>query len=400
MGRIPAHLSRTMPLCVALALSACTFSDSLRRDSVYSVWMPPAEITRTVVFATDRQADGRSEFEPYGYGLHWDAALHCGRIKLTAKRFDPNFLPDGTPETVDCDSDMGGFAHALVDAAPTPCKRALLFVHGYNQTFRTVVLRAGQIAADTQWPCAMGLFSWSSEGKFDRYAADIERSGYSVPELAAILRALSSAGLTSDIVAHSMGTRVVLSALSGLQRSCLQTGSRFVGELILAAPDVSSEKYNDDFAHLLARALPCVRRVTIYASAGDMVLIASESLHGGVPRAGRNPQGDLVYVANAPGHVVDVVDATLAPGDRTGHGYFVQSYEMMSDMMWVLAGEPIARRAVKTAAHDATLFCFGAKAQPCDPAAGHFALNVARERSPGWLERAWRSFVPITSPFL
>ena len=59
---------------------------------------------------------------------------------------------------------MGGFAHALIDAAP-PCKRALLFVHGYNQTFRTVVLRGGQIAADTQWPCAVGVFSWSSEGK-------------------------------------------------------------------------------------------------------------------------------------------------------------------------------------------------------------------------------------------
>jgi esterase/lipase superfamily enzyme len=211
---------------------------------------------------------------------------------------------------------------------------------------------------------------------------------------------MSAAGLTADIVAHSMGTRVVLSALSALQRSCLQTGSHVVGELILAAPDVSSEKYNDDFAHLLARALPCVRRVTIYASAGDMVLIASESAHGGVPRAGRNPLGDLGYVSDKPGHIVDVVDATLAPGDTIGHGYFVQSYEMMSDMMWVLAGEPIAQRASKTAAHDATVFCYATKAQPCDPSAGHFVLNVTRARRPGWIERALRSLVPITSPFL
>jgi esterase/lipase superfamily enzyme len=211
---------------------------------------------------------------------------------------------------------------------------------------------------------------------------------------------MSTAGLTADIVAHSMGTRVVLSALSGLQRSCIQTNTHFVGELVLAAPDVSSEKYNDDFAHLLARALPCVRRVTIYASAGDMVLIASESAHGGIPRAGRNPEGDLAYVSNTPGHVVDVVDATLAPGDMIGHGYFVQSYEMMTDMMWVLAGEPIEQRARKTAAHDASVFCYVTKSQPCDPSAGHFALNVARARRPGWLERALRSLVPITSPFL
>ena len=399
MGRFPRAFRGSLPLCVALALSACTFSDSLRHDQIYSVWTPPAQVSRTVLFATDRQADSRPEFEPYGYGHHWDAAMHCGRITLTAKKTDPNFLPDGPVETVGCYSDLGGFAHALADAGPASCKRALLFVHGYNQTFRTVVLRAGQLAADTQWPCAMGVFSWSSEGKFDRYAADIERSGYSVPELATILRAMSTAGLTTDIVAHSMGARVVLSALSGLQRSCTQTNTHFVGELILAAPDVSSEKYNDDFAHLLARALPCVRRVTIYASAGDMVLIASESAHGGIPRAGRDPQGDLEYASNGPGHVVDVVDATLAPGDVVGHGYFVQSYEMMTDMMWVLAGEPIAQRAHKNAAHDATVICYATKTQPCDPSAGQFALNVVRERRPGWLERALRSLVPITSPF-
>jgi esterase/lipase superfamily enzyme len=397
VGRIRGDLCLATMLCAALTLSACTFSDSLRHDAIYSVWTPKAAISRTVLFATDRQADARPEFQPFGYGLHWDAAMHCGRLTLAAQRFDPNFLPEGPAETVACDSDMGGFAHALADAAP--CKRALLFVHGYNQTFRSVVLRAGQLAADTQWPCAVGVFSWSSEGKFDRYAADIERSGYAVPELAAVLRAMSSAGLTAEIVAHSIGTRVVLSALSSMQRSCLQTGSHFVGELILAAPDVSSEKYNDDFAHLLARALACVRRVTIYASAGDMVLIASESMHGGVPRAGRNPLGDLAYVSDTPGHVVDVIDATLAPGDRIGHGYFVQSYEMMSDMMWVLAGEPIAERASKTTTHDATVFCYTTKAQPCDPSAGHFILNVARERRPGWLERAMRSLVPITSPF-
>jgi hypothetical protein len=72
---------------------------------------------------------------------------------------------------------------------------------------------------------------------------------------------------------------------------------------------------------------------------------------------------------------------------------------MMIDMMWVLAGEPIAERALKTATHDATVFCYTTKTQPCEPSAGHFILNVARERRPGWLERAMRSLVPITSPF-
>jgi esterase/lipase superfamily enzyme len=399
MDQVAVIARKALLVCALLSLSACTLSDALQHNSIYSVWTPRTQVSRTVVFVTDREPDSRPEFAPLGYGLHWDAQMHCGRVTLTAKKSDPNFLPEGPPTTLDCDSDMGGFAHALLDAGPTGCKRALLYVHGYNQIFRSDILRAGQIAADTQWPCAVGAFSWSSEGKFDRYVADIERSGYSVPELSSLLRATSSAGATIDVIAHSMGTRVVLSALSGLQRSCIQTNSRFIGELILAAPDVNSEKYNDDFGHLLARALPCVHRITIYASAGDMVLIGSESIHGGVPRAGRNPEADLAYVNPGPDHIVDVVDATLAPGDAIGHGYFVQSYEMLTDMMWVLAGEPAASRAKKTARHEATLFCYETQAHPCNPAEGRFALHVTRERRLGWFIRAMRSFVPITSPF-
>jgi esterase/lipase superfamily enzyme len=260
-------------------------------------------------------------------------------------------------------------------------------------------LRAGQITTDTQWPCTSALLSWSSEGKFDRYAADIERSGYSVPVLLELLRATSTAGLTMNIVAHSMGARITLSALSALGGYCRMRGKPIVDELILAAPDVSSELYNDDFGHFLERSIACVHRVTVYASAGDMVLIASESAHGGIPRAGREPMSDLAYVNRTPDHVVDVVDATLAPGDKIGHGYFVQSYEMMEDMMWVLSGESVATRATQTAHHAPTVFCYTKGEAKCDGAGGTYALHVSRARRPDWLLRALRSLVPITSPF-
>jgi esterase/lipase superfamily enzyme len=195
-----------------------------------------------------------------------------------------------------------------------------------------------------------------------------------------------------------MGARVSLSALSALAPYCKRLGRPIVAELILAAPDVSSEQFNDDFGHLLARSADCVQRATIYASAGDMVLIGSESIHGGIPRAGREPQNDLQYVGAAPGHIVDVVDATLAPGDNIGHGYFVQSYEMMQDMMWVLAGEPIAKRARETVLHIPTLFCYEKSGGACDTADARYALHVEKFRRPDWLLRALRSLVPITSP--
>src|SRR5689334_1059529 len=405
MRRAITNMRIILVLCAAFTLFACTFSDSLRTSDIRSLWAAPGNAVAhpAVIFATDREPDDSK----FGFGLHWDAETHCGVAKLSIpSAFVAGVAPDwpgvDTRDDIACAgrSEMAGFAAALAHQAELHnCHAALMFVHGYNQTFRSALLRAGQIATDTQWPCASALISWSSEGKFDRYAADIERSGYSVPVLIELLRATSTAGLTMNIVAHSMGARITLSALSALDGTCRTRGKPIVEELILAAPDVSSELYNDDFDHLLERSTACVHRVTVYASAGDMVLIASESAHGGIPRAGREPMSDLTYVSRTPGHVVDVVDATLAPGDKIGHGYFVQSYEMMEDMMWVLAGESIETRATQTPLHPPTVFCYEKNRVPCDDAASTYALHVSRERRPDWLLRALRSLVPITSPF-
>ena len=403
MRRAIGKVRTILGLCAAFTLSACTFSDSLLNGDIRSLWAGPTVAHPIVIFATDREPDDSK----FGFGLHWDAATHCGVAQLSIpSAFVAGRAPDwpgvDTRNDVACGgrSEMAGFAVALAhQAALHNCHAALMFVHGYNQTFRSALLRAGQLATDTRWPCASALMSWSSEGKFDRYAADIERSGYSVPLLIELLRATSATGIAMNIVAHSMGARITLSALSALGGTCRTLGKPIVDELILAAPDVSSELYNDDFGHFLERSAPCVHRVTIYASAGDMVLIASESAHGGIPRAGREPLSDLTYASRAEGHIVDVVDATLAPGDRIGHGYFVQSYEMMADMMWVLAGEPIESRATQTAQHAPTVFCYAKKEPRCEGATGTFALHVSPERRPDWLLRAMRSLVPITSPF-
>ena len=85
-----------------------------------------------------------------------------------------------------------------------------MIVHGFNLTFRNSLLHGAQIAMDSQWRCATLLLNWSSEGMFNRYAADIERSGYAVPLLIELLRALNAAGVTPDILGHSMGARIVL----------------------------------------------------------------------------------------------------------------------------------------------------------------------------------------------
>jgi esterase/lipase superfamily enzyme len=374
--------------CVGF-LTGCTLSDSLRHDDIRSVWARPDNKTAhpTMYFVTDREADGSK----LGWGLHWSAATHCGASRLAIptafQRATPDWADAAAPTAIACDgnSEMTGFAGAIAAAARgAHCNSVLLFVHGYNTTFKTALLRAGQIATDTQWRCAVAAFSWSSEAKYDRYVADIERSGYSVPVLIDVLRALDATGLKVSIVAHSMGARVTLSALAAL---CGRLESPVADQIILAAPDMSAEHDNDDFGRLLHNSAPCSGRLTIYASDNDLTLVTSESLHGGVPRAGRVPQRDLQYVSDAGN--IDIVDASAAPGDPFGHAYFLLSYEMMDDMMWTLAGLPLAARADPAASGGPTLRC----ADTCTD--HHYVLKVADSRRPDFRTRMLRFLWPF-----
>ncbi|HWD29362.1 MAG TPA: hypothetical protein VG387_19470, partial [Rhizomicrobium sp.] len=123
-------------------MSGCTLSDSLRHDDIRSVWTEPAgtQTVESVVFATDRAAD---EASPLGYGLHWDAGIHCGVAQVSipgafAAGQMPRWAKADKPRTVDCDAngEMDAFAaEVAAQARAKNCDRVLLFVHGYNQTF-------------------------------------------------------------------------------------------------------------------------------------------------------------------------------------------------------------------------------------------------------------------------
>lgn len=377
-----------LALCAALALGGCTLSNSLRPEAVNSVWGRDAA-KQSVFFATDREPVAGS------FGLHWGAALRCGRTDVTIPAIAmPGQNPGVTAQHCDSAATLADFARHIRDAARAmQCNSVLLVIHGYNATFATGLFRAGQIALDTQWRCTTLMFSWSSEGKFDRYAADIERSSYAVPALIGLMREMKDAGLMVNVVAHSMGARIVLGATGAL----CQERTSVVDQMILSAADVSAQDGNDDFGHLLKRASGCVTRTTLYSSDNDMALVTSESFHGGVPRAGRIPLHNLQY---ATGHgAVDVVDASRAPGDPAGHSYFTHAYEMARDMMWALAGTPAAARATPGGPAGQTLTCLDWETSSCASGGGRYELAVTRDRQPDrgprLARRLWSLIFPV-----
>jgi len=381
-GWMKAKLRSTTMVAAALLLSGCALSDSLRQNNIFSVWSQPLP-PRTVFTITDREPEGD------GFSLRWGGgAAHCGRATVTIAKAGSPPAPDPRLEPIACEGEtaMAAFANQVA-AAAKPCGRVLVIVHGFNLSFRTALLHGAQAATDAQWRCATILFNWSSAALFNRYAADIEHSGYAVPLMLQLLRALGAVGLAPDILAHSMGGRITLSALSAL----CQERRAVAGELILAAPDVSADPGDDDFAQLLQRDAGCARRTTLYASDNDLALIASQSAHGGNLRAGANPARGLAYVSADPR--VDVVDASLATGDISGHAYYVFSWEALQDLMWVLDGASQDKRKGL-----GTLTCTDWSGGSCAQGNGRYALKVEPARQPGFEQKLLRNIVPLVLP--
>jgi esterase/lipase superfamily enzyme len=340
--------------------------------------LPP----QLVYFATDRAPRGA------GFAEAWGGIAHCGRTRVAIANALSPPAPDPVTEPIVCDGPpaMAAFASQVAASARARgCNKVMLIAQGFNLTFRIALLHAAQVAMDSQWPCAVLVFDWSSEGRFNRYMADIERSGYSVPVLISLLEALQAAGLETNVLAHSVGARVAMSAVGA---ACSRS-KPMVGEMILVAADVNSEPNNDDFAQLLKRDTPCTRRITIYASDNDLALMVSHSVHGGADRAGQTPLADMQY--QGPG--IEVIDASLAPSDPSGHAYFIFSYEMLTDIMWTLNGASATERAAKGG-----LVCADWSGGSCAAGAGRFILKVAPDRQPDFGQRLLRQVAPILLP--
>jgi esterase/lipase superfamily enzyme len=369
-----------IPVAAAMLLSACTLSAALRHDEIRSVWGPGRALPpQLVYFATDRAPRGA------GFGESWGGMARCGRTLVPIANAVSPAAPDPSLDAIACDGPtaMAAFAGQLAASARARgCNKILLIAQGFNLTFRIALLHGAQVAMDTQWPCAVLAFDWSSEGRFDRYAADIERSGYSEPVLIGLLRALQAAGMETDVLAHSIGTRIAMAAVGAV---CSKT-EPLVGEMILVAADVGAEPDNDDFGQMLKRDAPCARRITIYASDNDLALMVSRSIHGGIERAGQTPLADMQYRNPQ----IDVIDASLAPSDLSGHAYFIFSYEMLTDMMWTLDGASMAERTAKGG-----LVCADWSGGTCTAGAGRYILKVAPDRQPDFERRLLRQAAPV-----
>lgn len=209
--------------------------------------------------------------------------------------------------------------------------QALVFLHGFNNSFEGALFRTAQVAYDLKFDGAPFLYSWPSKGTLglQDYSYDRESSGQAEPYLRQFLEFVTreTGAKAINIIAHSMGNQLLLNVLRDLKRSA--PGDVRIGQVILAAPDVDRDTFE-----FIAREIAGIGQgMTILAASNDRALEASKRFWGGVPRAGDVPSQGPVVVAG-----IDTIDITALSTEMLSlnHNGYAQKHQLIDDMRMLL----------------------------------------------------------------
>ena len=189
---------------------------------------------------------------------------------------------------------------------------AWIFVHGYNTSFAQGLYRQVQLQYDMDRPWASVHFSWPSAAQTRYYEYDRESALYSVGALITTLEALADSNATEfNLVAHSMGTALLMDALWVMAQSGHEKFFRKINIVVLMSPDMGVDVFRAQAPNLIERGTP----IFVVASEADRALRISALLRGEQDRL-----GSIQSAEELGGLDVGVIDLTnVKSGDRLGH---------------------------------------------------------------------------------
>lgn len=300
-----------------------------------------------VFFATDRRpADalgiGDNPFGPdradsMSYGVvrvSIPATHHAGQLEAPLSFVRVRFLENARKHVLLLRSDRlrqaEFFGQVKSSWAGVDRRDALIFVHGFNNTFLDAARRTAQIAFDVGFQGLPVLFSWASRGSPTPlgYSSDSQTIQWSRTNLERFLEDFiaSTDAQRIYLVGHSMGTLALTNAYVSLMQRRVDLRER-VKEIILAAPDIDAQIFRRDLAPALVRiGAP----VTIYASSQDRTMALSKQA-AAYPRVGDATEG-LVLI---PG--IETVDATGFDTGFLGHSTFAEARELLTDWSYIVS---------------------------------------------------------------
>src|SRR5262245_48649426 len=232
----------------------------------------------------------------------------------------------------------------------SPHKSLLVIVWGFRDWFRSAALRTAYTAYVLDIDTPVLLFDWpGNQGdRLSGYLAAQELATRVAPDLGRVLaRALRETGAEHLwLMGSSLGCQTIVDAFAWLTtQPDLLEGKPKIDHVVLSAPDVSAQAFDDKFS---ARVRALARHVTVYVSSNDRALLMSAWLNRGrrlgrtaeitVPPEARTEQYQfqealelLDLQAKGLGNLA-VVDATPINRTRNLHHFFTDSSEFFDDL--------------------------------------------------------------------
>ena len=297
-----------------------------------------------VGFATDRQRDlGKPAAQRFGNERSHNAGLSYGHCEISIPRdhrmgelespslWRLEFRLDPAKHVMLLDAEVEDqatfFAGIAAQVKASAAGSAFIFIHGYNVSFEDAARRTGQMAYDLGFDGAPVFYSWPSQSDVARYTVDENNIEWSTPHLQAFLADFLQKTDAAKVylIGHSMGNRGLARAVAGLIESQPALARR-IAEIILTAPDIDADVFQQEIAPRLTAAH---HPVTLYASSEDLALAASRLVHGH-RRAGDSGDGMLLLAG------VETSDATGVDTGFLKHSYFAERRSALSDMFYLI----------------------------------------------------------------
>jgi esterase/lipase superfamily enzyme len=243
------------------------------------------------------------------------------------------------------------FRSQLREAVQTsPQKSLLVIVWGFRDWFRSAALKTAYTAYVLDINTPVLLFDWpGNQGEGSRgYVAAQHVSAESAPDLGRILASVSRDTGAENVwvMGSSLGCQTICDALAWLTtQPNLLEGNAKLAHVVLSAPDVSLQAFNEKFSEIIQRLS---KHLTTYVSSNDRALLMSHWLNRGqrlgrkteilIPPEDRSGQYEfeealeLLDLQAKGARNISIIDASTINRTRNLHHFFTDSPEYFDDL--------------------------------------------------------------------
>ncbi len=204
-------------------------------------------------------------------------------------------------------------------------REVTVFVHGFNTNYAEALYRIAQLKSDYNSEVPAVLYSWPSAARLKFYAYDRDSALFARNGLEELLELLADSNAQEiTLVAHSLGTEVLLEALRQIYRDGNPRIRSKIALVLLLSPDIDIDVFNSQIADINPLPQPFV----ILGSKEDKALGLMRLIAGGNVRL-----GDNMDISKINSDEIDIVDLSeFTDGDKFNHFALATSPTLIADI--------------------------------------------------------------------